>query len=264
MIPASHITHWRSIAPWAGDHQVEQDLVLSRVLVEIFSDPLLGRSLAFRGGTALHKLIFPRPLRFSDDIDLVQVAGGRIGDIMKPLRDRLDPLLGRSTFSRSPVGHSAYYRFRSEIPPVQPLRLKIEINTREHFNVLGLQRLPFRVASPWFTGEAEILTYRAEELCATKLRALYQRLKGRDLFDLSAILDQNLVDPEIAIRCSLEYLKAGRRHITRKQFTNNLKAKIKRPAFRDDIVPLLPPGATYDPDASYERVMHKLIERWPE
>lgn len=59
MIAAAFITHWRAVVPWAADHQVEHDLILSRALVEIFSDPALGRSLAFRGGTAIHKLLLP-------------------------------------------------------------------------------------------------------------------------------------------------------------------------------------------------------------
>ena len=46
--------------------------------------------------------------------------------------------------------------------------------------MLGYQRRPFRVASPWFTGDADIVTYQPDELCATKLRALYQRSKGRE------------------------------------------------------------------------------------
>src|SRR5947207_10953185 len=83
--------------------------------------PALARALAFRGGTALHKLVLPAPLRYSDDIDLVQVAPGPIGELMRALRGRLDPILGASTFERSPIGHTAVYRFRSEIPPAQPL-----------------------------------------------------------------------------------------------------------------------------------------------
>ncbi len=206
MIAAAFIVHWRGVVRWAGDHQVEHDLIISRALVEIFSDRALARALAFRGGTALHKLVFPAPLRYSDDIDLVQVAPGPIGDLMRVLRGRLDPILGASSFERSPISHTAVYRFRSEIPPTQPLRLKVEINTREHFSVLGQQGRPFRV---------------------------------------------------------LEYLKAGRRRVTKRQFVTNLRAKIPRPAFRDDTVPLLPPGVTYDPDAAYERVMRALIDRWP-
>ena len=53
---------------WPDDIQVEQDLILSRILMEIFSDPFLNKELAFRGGTALHKLFFSPPARYSEDI----------------------------------------------------------------------------------------------------------------------------------------------------------------------------------------------------
>ena len=63
-------------------------------------------------------------------------------------------------------------------------RLKVEINSREHFTELGHARVPIRVDNRWFTGEAEVTSYHLDELLATKLGALYQRKKGRDLFDL--------------------------------------------------------------------------------
>jgi hypothetical protein len=39
VIAAAFITHWRAVVPWAADHQFEDDLILSRALVEISSDP---------------------------------------------------------------------------------------------------------------------------------------------------------------------------------------------------------------------------------
>ena len=216
------------------------------------------RSAAERRSTS-----FSSPLRYSDDIDLVQVASAPIGDLMRTLRGRLDSILGASAFERSPISHTAVYRFPSEISPTQPLRLKIKINTREHFSVLGYRQRPFRVASPWFSGDAEIVTYQPDELCATKLRALYQRSKGRDLFDLATALERGIVDPEAVVRCCVEYLKMGGHRITKRQFVANLNAKIRRPAFRKDTAPLLPPGVAYDPDAAFERVMGGLIDRWP-
>ncbi len=72
MIPIAQITQWRQIAPWSDDMQVEQDLILSRIILDIFSDPLLKNELAFRGGTALHKLFFQPAQRYSEDIDLVR------------------------------------------------------------------------------------------------------------------------------------------------------------------------------------------------
>ncbi len=59
MIPRAHITAWRSQAPWPTDAQVEQDLLLTRALIEIFKLSAIAGAVAFRGGTALHKLYLP-------------------------------------------------------------------------------------------------------------------------------------------------------------------------------------------------------------
>jgi len=67
MIPIAQITQWRTTAPWPDDMQVEQDLILSKIIIEIFSDPFLNKELAFRGGTALHKLFFSPAARYSED-----------------------------------------------------------------------------------------------------------------------------------------------------------------------------------------------------
>lgn len=56
MIPRNFIQEWRQNAPWSQDAQLEQDLIICRALVEIFSHPELAVNLAFRGGTALFKL----------------------------------------------------------------------------------------------------------------------------------------------------------------------------------------------------------------
>ena len=78
-IPRDYITQWRERAPWSEDVQVEQDLIVSRALVEIFSNAVLAGALAFRGGTALYELYLTPPARYSEDIDLVQVAPGPAG-----------------------------------------------------------------------------------------------------------------------------------------------------------------------------------------
>jgi hypothetical protein len=52
MIPQAYITEWSQQVPWQTNEQVEQDLVISRALVEIYSDEWLAESLAFRGGRA--------------------------------------------------------------------------------------------------------------------------------------------------------------------------------------------------------------------
>ena len=76
----------------------------ARALVEIFSDSVLTGALAFRGGTALYKLYLTPPARYSEDIDLVQVAPGPAGPVMDALRDVLDPWLEKRGGSSLEVG----------------------------------------------------------------------------------------------------------------------------------------------------------------
>jgi len=82
MIPEFSIQEWRGLVPWNSDAMVEQDLVICRALVSVFNDEFLRENLAFRGGTALHKLYLAPQPRYSEDIDLVQIKPGPIKDIM--------------------------------------------------------------------------------------------------------------------------------------------------------------------------------------
>lgn len=265
LIPRAHITAWRSKAPWSTDAQVEQDLVISRALVDLFSHEVLAREVAFRGGTALHKLHFHPPGRYSEDIDLVQVNAGPIGEVMNAVRERLDPWLGEPRWKQGQGRVTFFYRFESEIKPVTPLRLKVEINTREHFHVLGQRRTRFQVDGAWHTGAADVLTYELEELLGTKLRALYQRKKGRDLFDLSEALTRLAgLDPEKVVACFVRYLENDERRITRTEFEENLAEKIRDPVFLSDVPPLLAAGVSFDPAAALDRVREALISRIPE
>src|SRR5690348_6048107 len=133
MIPQAFINEWQQFAPWLSEAQIEQDLVLSRAIVEIFSQPLLASALAFRGGTALHKLFIQPAARYSEDIDLVQINKGPIGPIMEALREKLSPWLGEPRWKNKQGRATFVYRFESESQPITPMRLKVEINTREHF-----------------------------------------------------------------------------------------------------------------------------------
>jgi predicted nucleotidyltransferase component of viral defense system len=146
---------------------------------------LLHDALALRGGTALYKLHLKPPARYSEDIDLVQTRAEPAGPMMDALRDILDPWLGRPRWKQSEGRVTFLYRFDSEDVPPIPLKLKVETNTREHFSVYGFKEAPFSVTSRWFEGSCNIHGYDLDELLGTKLRALYQRKAGRDLFDLA-------------------------------------------------------------------------------
>ncbi|MEA1950931.1 MAG: nucleotidyl transferase AbiEii/AbiGii toxin family protein [Planctomycetota bacterium] len=238
-------------------------MVLARALVELFSKPELAEALALRGGTALQKLFIHPPYRYSEDIDLVQREAGPIGSILDACRKTLDSWLGKPTRSRAVDSVSLVYRFDSEIPPVRPLRLKIEINTREHFTVLGHVGRQVAIENPWFAGKANVTTFELDELFATKLRALYQRRKGRDLFDLWLAIDREIVDPERVVSCFGKYMKRTDRAVSRAQFEQNLHEKESDRVFLADIAPLLRRDVEYDPQTAMKLVIRTFIEKLP-
>jgi predicted nucleotidyltransferase component of viral defense system len=261
VIPSDFIVAWRAHTRWASDAQVEQDLVLCRALTEIFQDEELAGDLALRGGTALHKLHFSPARRYSEHIDLVQLRAGAIGATIDRMRAKLDPWLGTPKRERGD-GVRLLYRFDSEIPPVVRLRLKIEANTREHLAVAGTTRRAFGVDSRWWTGRAQITTFEIEELLATKLRALFQRRKGRDLFDLWVALEAG-VDPGRIVEIFRVYVEQGGHAISRALFEESLAGKARSSAFTDDIPRLLPPGVSFNLAEALERVQQELIARVP-
>jgi predicted nucleotidyltransferase component of viral defense system len=263
MIPRDYITEWRAQAPWVQDFQVEQDLAICRALVDIFAHPVLKDALAFRGGTALYKLYLTPPARYSEDIDLVQVKAEPAGPVMDALRAVLDPWLGAPRWKQTQGRVTFTYRFDSEDAPPIRLRLKVEINSREHFAVHGFTRMPFAVASRWYQGSCDIATYTLDELLGTKLRALYQRRKGRDLFDLSAALALPNADPARIIGAFAAYMQRGGHAVTRAEFEQNLQAKLGDPQFNADLGPLLAPGFAWDPDAAAAAVLDRLIRALP-
>lgn len=263
MIPKPDIAKWQQHAPWKEFAQIEQDLIISRVLVEIFSDEFLRENLAFRGGTALHKLYLKPAPRYSEDIDLVQVKSEPIKPIMKRISEVV-------TFFEEPRktkvrGHGAkiLYRFASEYEEIR-MRLKLEINCKEHINVLDLVDFPFSVESNWFSGSTKIRTYDINELLGTKLRALYQRSKGRDLFDLHYSHINIELDFKKIIECFNEYTTFATRNRppSKKEFLLNLKEKENDINFSGDMEALLRTGIVYKQEAAFEWLKNEILDKF--
>jgi len=263
MIPRANITAWRTAAPWSSNEQVEQDLVLSRALVDMFSKNAVADRVVFRGGTALHKLFFGAGGRYSEDIDLVQRDAGPIGELIDAIREALDPWLGSPKWKQGQGRFTLYYRFETSFAPVSTRRLKIEINTREHFAVLGIETRPFTVENPWFTGTATLAVYHLDELLGTKLRALYQRKKGRDLYDLWLALGTGKPSPDRVVECFQRYMDHDGAAVSRAEFEANLAAKLASAVFLEDLRLLISPEVDYDPAKAVEKVKDELITRLP-
>jgi len=259
MIPRRYIEEWRQNAPWPDNAQVEQDLVIERALIEIFSDDLLRENLAFSGGTALHKIFLKPQVRYSEDIDLVQIKKGPIKPLLERLREKMKFLGTKRSVKQNANNNTVVYRFESEIPPIVNLRLKIEINCREHFSVLGLKEVNFETASTWFNGSCPLISYELEELLGTKLRALYQRRKGRDLFDLWWAASNQDINTDKLLRCYHEYMQfVVDKPPTTKQFSLNIEEKLSDSEFLNDTQAILRPNVKYDNRIAWEFIKQKL------
>jgi predicted nucleotidyltransferase component of viral defense system len=230
-----------------------RNLVITLALFDVFRDEGLKAALAFRGGTVLHKLHLPPAARYSEDIDLVQREPGPIG----PTLSRLRRVLGWIGPARSETGEHPKLTFRFETETGGMRKVKLEINSHEHFGHV-VPRL-FAVPDLPVGNSAAVPTHSLDEILATKLRALYQRRKGRDLFDLWWADQQ--ADPDAARIVALlgEYqAAAGRPMIRASELRMNLAAKRVR-SFLEEVGPLLRPGVTYDPIAALDWVEGTFI-----
>lgn len=240
MIPELFIQRWRQNVEWQTPTQVEQDLVISRALVELYREPHIGDSLVFRGGTALNKLFLKPPARYSEDIDFVQKNIQPIGQTIDAIRGVLKPWLGDPKWKITERSAKLIYKY--EAINGFNAKLKIEINTTEHFQFLPSRLEEFSVLSDWWSGKANIITYEIDELMATKLRALYQRRKGRDLFDLWFVSQNNLVNIDRVLLIFDKYCMNDNCHFSREEFLKNLELKRNNQAFQADMDALLPVG----------------------
>lgn len=261
MIPKEHIIEWKETVPWTDAQMVEQDLIICRALVAIYNDNFLSSHLAFRGGTALHKLYLSPQPRYSEDIDLVQIQPGSVGVILDRLREVLS-FLGKPIIKQKRNNNTLVFKTESTFPPIVSIRLKVEINCKEHFTVLGFAKIPFEVKSQWFNGSCEITTYQLDELVGTKLRALYQRKKGRDLFDLQKALENPNINPDNVVKCYREYIEfSDGESPSQTVYLANMEEKMQEEIFLNDTQALLRPSLTFNPQEAYEIVKSKLIEK---
>lgn len=260
MIAQAYLNEWTSQAPWPTALQVEQDLVLSRLIVEIAGHELLGGELASRGGTCLHKLHLPKPLRYSEDLDYVRCTRSGIKPYLTALRDVAGSagLVEHGTAQRGGMVNIVFDAEATGGPG--RIRVKIETNIAEADSFLPRRELAYAVDSRWWSGEASARTFQIEELMATKLRALYQRRKGRDLFDLWHVLNDGGVDEQLVVEGLAHYMGEGL--FSYREFRANLAEKIVNPDFVADVDLLTaePPG-DYSVTTAADLVMERLGSR---
>lgn len=269
----------QAMVPWAAQHQVEQDLLLCRAMVALFDDKFLSAQIAMRGGTLLHKAHLAPPARYSEDIDLVVVGTRPPDHIRRAIRRVLTNVLGapkasvwdtlalaiRNTVKPSRVLRMTY-AMRSIIEPNRALGIVIEANVTERKPHRDVVELPFSFPFRDKPVQSRIKGFDIHEMLGTKMRAMFQRKRGRDLFDLFWALTKSPtpVDPAAIIASFEHYLKQEGTKAGRSEFIGILDNHLKDRGFCSDMQPLLRTDIHYDPQAAGKYVKTHLLNLLPE
>ena len=269
----------QSVVPWPSQIQVEQDLLLCRAMVALFDDAFLQDQIAMRGGTLLHKVHLAPPSRYSEDIDLVVVGDRPEGHIRKALNRVLSGVLGTPKQSvwedlklaiRNTVKPSRVLRMTYAIPSLVEtgtnLEVVVEANVTERTPHLPVIKIPFEFPFQDTVVSTKVAGYDIHEMLGTKMRALFQRRRGRDLFDLywALTLAKPAVAPARIIESFQHYLKLESSVAGRAEFISLLDGHLTDRGFCSDMKQLLRAGIDYDPQQAGEYVKSKLLALLPE
>lgn len=268
----------QAVVPWGAQYQVEQDLLLCRAMVALFDDAFLSSQIAMRGGTLLHKVHLAPPARYSEDIDLVVVGTRPAEHIRRAIRRVLTDVLGvpkasvwdtlelaiRNTVKPSRVLRMTYST-RSIIEPGQTLEIVVEANVTERKPHRAVVEMPFSFPFRDKSIQTRVKSFDIHEMLGTKMRAMFQRKRGRDLFDLYWALTKSPspVDPAAIIASFQHYLKQEGTKAGRGEFVGILEAHLKDRGFCSDMEPLLRNGINYDPQTAGSYVNANLLKLLP-
>jgi len=264
MIPLTRqdILVHQTAVPWPSHRQVEQDLLLCRAMAAIFNDGFLQTQLAMRGGTLLHKVYLAPAARFSEDIDLVVIGDRPEDHIRKALRRVLADILGNPKTSawdaialaiRNQARPSRILRMTYAVPTASTqgatLEIVVEANVTERPSHRPIVQIPFEFTFRDKFVKTAINGYDIHEMLGTKMRALFQRRRGRDLFDLyhALTLAKPPVAPREVIESFLHYLRQEATTVGRLEFVAILDAHLADAGFLSDMNHLLRKGIVYDP-----------------
>lgn len=265
--------------PWQDPRQVEQDLLLSRAMVSLFSDAFLKTQIAMRGGTLLHKVHLAPPARYSEDIDLVAIGDRPEEHIDTAIRRVLKDCLGtpsksiwdsialsvRNVVRPSRVLRLTYLIASQSTPGGRPLEIVIEVNVTERTPHRRIVALPFSYPFQDQSVHVDVNGFDLDEMLGTKLRALFQRRRGRDLFDLYWALSQSKTGthPKRIIDSFQHYLNKEGTVAHRNEFIDLLNGHLQDSGFLTDMNPLLRSGVEYDPHVAAKLVISSLLNLLP-
>ena len=234
MIPHDAYDEWCGAVPWTSPHEVEQDLVLARLIAEVAQHEALGEVLALKGGTCLHKVWMTAPWRYSEDLDYT-IRGDVSLDEVKAAIQEMGADVGFTGFAAR-MGRGQQRVFHTRLRgtygdgSAMAVKLDVQLATGESASTFTTRR--FSVDSAWFHASVDVLSHTPEEMLASKVAALYGRRRHRDLFDLWAGIKSRLATEQSIAGCFSQYRPSK---WTALLSANNLKAKLADVEYVDQL-----------------------------
>ncbi|MCS4541421.1 MAG: nucleotidyl transferase AbiEii/AbiGii toxin family protein [Euryarchaeota archaeon] len=236
-ITETKIKKWASEIKTNNLSLAEQDFRLIHVLKDIYADKFLAERLYLKGGTAINKLFLKETPRLSIDLDFNAIGKkGKIMEERRKIKDRIIELLKEQDMNYKIKTKTRYEQttIHAKYTPVfgtlQPI--KLEISFIERFPVLN--KVEKELLLPITNKKFIVTTYSIEEIAATKIRALYDRLKGRDIYDLYHVSRLN-PDKTVLRKLVLYYFYRTRKIFNPKIFFKNIESKFIYRKFVDDV-----------------------------
>ena len=269
----------QTVVPWSAQYQVEQDLLLCRAMAALFDDAFLSSQIAMRGGTLLHKVHLAPAARYSEDIDLVVVGDRPEDHVRRAIRRVLADVLGLPKASvwgtltlaiRNAVKPSKVLRMTYSLPsiiePGRMLDIVVEANATERKPHRAVVEMPFSFPFRDKPVQTRIKGYDIHEMLGTKMRAMFQRKRGRDLIDLYWALTKSPtpVDPSAIIESFQHYMKQEGTTAGRAEFIEILEGHLRDRGFCSDMAPLARTGITYNPQTAGKYIKANLLKLLPE
>ena len=210
MIPRHEIDAAARQHPGWDTHQVEQDIVLTRLMAEVANDKYLAEALVLKGGTCLHKLWLPEPWRYSKDLDYARTEDTPMGATFDALRAAgqrvgLDAARMRVNAGRL-VSHVIY---RAAYADGAAMNITVDIPTSPPAVLAETQTRTLTVARPGGATTAEIVSVTPEEMIASKAAAVFGRRQPRDAYDVWAATAAGLTTAQRAAERFQHYRTPG-------------------------------------------------------
>lgn len=224
----------------------ELDYRLDKTLEALYRDDFLSKRLCLKGGTAINKLYLGETSRLSVDLDFNHL--GSKEEVLKErreVRERIVELLKKQDDSYDIHSERRYEqtrikaRYKTVAGPVRSF--KIEISHVERFPIISPVKR--HIITP--EGSAGVITYTLEELTSTKLRALFERFKGRDIYDLYFI-SQLKLNPTITRKMFLYYFYRAHKVFNPKIHYKNLIKRYESGNYIDDVMAFVKPTVKFD------------------